>query len=129
MEKNNFFIKYAGTVEFVTDTKSGTNKAGKPYYIKTFAVNLNDTNPEYPVTLVFDAVGNDNNMKKINMLDGVSAGEEVVVTFTINSKPYTDKKGENKYFLSLNLVGVERGGMNQSPPDVDLNQDDLDLPF
>jgi|GEM_PF-4102064 len=127
--KNDLFITYAGKVEFLTKVKDETNKKGKPYKIRSLAVNLNDTNPDYPVTLVFDVVGNDSYMKKLEMLEGITSGEEVVVTFTIKSNPYTNKEGENKYFLGLNLFKVEKAEDNQSPPVENLSQDPDDLPF
>jgi len=114
MEKNQIFINYKGVVEFVTKTKEERNKKGEPYYIRSLAVNIDDVNPKYPVILVFDVLGNDRNMKKINMLDGISKGEDVVVKFTISSSPYVNGQGENKYFLKLNLIDVFNGEGNQS---------------
>jgi len=128
MEKNNFFITYTGVVEFIGKKKEETSKrTGEKYWTRSFAVNLNDTNPKYPVTLVFDLFG-----KKMELVDGIVVGEEVTVTFTINSKSYTNKEGETKYFLGLNLIKVESGQANQDKGAPDFNQasdESDDLPF
>jgi hypothetical protein len=131
MEKNNFFITYSGVVEFVGKTQDKTSKTGKPYQMRDLAVSINDANPEYPVTLVFQLLGD----KKLPMANNLSKGMDVVVTFTINSKSYVNDQGETKYFLSLNLIKVEGGAMNQAPSnDTGFNQlseadDGSDLPF
>lgn len=126
MEKNNFFITYTGVVEFIgKKTKGESKRTGDEYWTRTFAVNLNDTNPKYPVTLVFDLFG-----KKMELVDGYSVGEEVVVKFTINSKSYVNKEGETKYFMSLNLIEVKNGAGNQTTGAPDLGGDDESgLPF
>lgn len=129
--KNNFFIEYAGKIKFVTNTETKQNKAGEDYQIRSLGVDLNDTNEKYPVTLVFEVLGNARNSKKIDMLNGLSVGEEIVVTFTINSRPYVNGQGENKYFIKLNLIGINKGEMNQDNGNISLNQDNdiSDLPF
>ena len=127
--KNDFFITYAGVVEFVTKTQSKENKAGESYYIRSLAVNLNDTNPKYPVTLVFDLVGNDKNKKKIDLVEGISKGEEIVVTFTINSRSYVNGEGETRYFPSFNLIKVENAEGNQTTGGDTFSPEDDDLPF
>lgn len=124
MEKNNFFITYTGVVEFIGKVQDKTSKAGKPYQMRDVAFSINDANPEYPVTLVFNLLGD----KKLPMANGLSKGMDVVITFTVNSKSYVNSEGENKYFLSLNLVKVEGGNMNQEPS-VNLDTDISDLPF
>jgi hypothetical protein len=128
MEKNNFFITYSGVVEFNGKIQDKTSKAGKPYQMRDFAVTLNDTRPEYPVTLVFSLIG----PKKLPLVEGLTKGEEVVITFTINSRSYTTAEGETKYFPSFNLFKVDRGGMNQANNAISFDQagdDDSGLPF
>lgn len=131
MEKNQLIISYTGVIEFITNTKEETNKKGDPYSIRSFGVKLNDTNEKYPVTLVFDLLGNPKKMDRINILNSFSVGEDVVVKFAISSNAYTDKKGENRYFLNLNLINLERGGANQDNSGITMGNppEEDDLPF
>lgn len=104
-EKNQLFLNYTGTVEFVSKKVEKEKKDGTgTYWVRNLGVNIHDTNPKYPVVLVFDLMG-----KKVPLADGLSKGMEVLVKFTINSKSYI-KDGEAKYFLSLNLINVEYEG-------------------
>jgi len=126
-EKNQLFITYTGNVEYVTkkvekDKKDGTGT----YWVRSLAVNIDDTNPKYPVTLVFDLMG-----KKVPLADGLSKGMDVAVKFTINSKSYI-KDGEAKYFLSLNLINVEYEGKpaeGTAGKAIGIDDESDDLPF
>jgi hypothetical protein len=111
-EKNQLFISYMGTIEFVGKKVEKDKKDGSgTYWTRSLAVNIHDTSPKYPVTLVFDLMG-----KKVPLADGLSKGMDVLVKFTINSKSYVTAEGETKYFLSLNLIDVEYEGKPKEQP-------------
>jgi hypothetical protein len=109
-EKNQFFISYMSTVEFVSKKREEVSKkTGEKYWLRDLSVSVHDANPKYPVNLVFNLMG-----KKVTLADGLSKGMDVLVKFTINSKAYTTAEGETKYFLSLNLIDVEYEGKQQA---------------
>lgn len=104
-QKNQLFLTYTGVVEFLSKKDKKISKAGEEYWVRDLAVSIDVTNPKYPVTLVFNLMG-----KQLSLVEGLSKGMDVAVTFTIKSKSYVTAEGETKYFLSLNLIGADYEG-------------------
>jgi len=59
-------------------------------------------NPQYPEYLKFEAV-----QDKCALLDGVSVGTQVEVSFNFRGRPWTDKSGKTAYFNSLQLWKIK----------------------
>lgn len=59
-------------------------------------------NPQYPEYLKFEAV-----QDKCNLLDGISVGSQVEVSFNFRGRPWTDKSGKTAYFNSLQLWKIK----------------------
>ena len=88
-------------------------------------------NPQYPEFLKFELI-----QSNCEQLDGLQEGDEVVVSFNLKGRKWTDPKGETKYFNSLQAWRLEKKqASNDSPPPPtqewikeDFSKDD-DLPF
>ena len=129
-EKNQIFIKYNGVVNFVGKKIEKDKRDGSgTYWFRDFAVNVDMSTPKYPKqsTLVFTLMG-----KKMDLVDGITRGMDVDITFMIESKSYVTSDGDTKYFLSLNLIKCEYEGKQQAGATgkaaVD-DDDSQDLPF
>jgi len=59
-------------------------------------------NPQYPEYLKFEAV-----QDKCALLDGISIGSQVEVSFNFRGRPWTDKSGKTAYFNSLQLWKIK----------------------
>ena len=88
-------------------------------------------NPQYPEFIKFEA-----NQDRVSIFDGLTAGQEVTVSFNLRGRPWTNKDGVTTYFNSLVAWRVSKGQSApwqvKTPPAVDVNQgsnDGSDLPF
>tara|TARA_B100001059_G_C17654998_1_gene486479 strand:+ start:366 stop:734 length:369 start_codon:yes stop_codon:yes gene_type:complete len=109
------------------DPESGTSKAGKEWKKQSFLVN---TGAQYNPEVCFQLFGED----KIQMLEGVNAGDEIEVSFNISSREYN-----GRYFHNIDAwkIAQQNPVTNNAPetipPDMDLEPlgDDEadDLPF
>lgn len=59
-------------------------------------------NPSYPEYLKFEAV-----QDKCALLDGLTVGSQVEVSFNFRGRPWTDKSGKTAYFNSLQLWKIK----------------------
>lgn len=95
-------------------------------------------NPQYPEYVKFECI-----QDKCDMLDNFSAGQNVTISFNLKGRKWTDPKGEDKYFNTLQAwrisadsgVPQNQGGGNTPPPPAAgdepdwLSEDSDDLPF
>lgn len=91
-------------------------------------------NPQYPEFIKFEAT-----QDRVNILDGLSIGEEVVVSFNLRGRPWTNKEGVTMYFNTLNVWRVTKvaaTGQQATPPihtpspiDISSQEEDDGLPF
>ncbi len=92
-------------------------------------------NPQYPELLKFELI-----QTNCEQLDDFQVGETVSVTFNLKGRKWTDPKGNDKYFTSLQAWRLEKEGSaptntqnTESAPDPEwMNQsfsEDDDLPF
>jgi hypothetical protein len=115
---------------------------GKGFRKREFVVEVGD---KYPQKIIFQLV-----QEKCNIIDAHSVGDEVVVSFNVNGRDWTDKMGTVKYFNSLEAwkitgTGNKAGRLEEDPEfdsifgdpqpvakpraEVSMNFSDDDLPF
>ncbi len=127
-------FKLQGTLKVIKDTQQITDTFSKREFVVT------ESSSMYPQDVLFQAT-----QDKCNMLDGMSQGDTVEVSFNIRGREWTSPQGEVKYFNSLDAWRIERvnQGMPQGgPSDMDFGSsapeipssatetaDDDDLPF
>ncbi|TNE76385.1 MAG: DUF3127 domain-containing protein [Bacteroidetes bacterium] len=127
-------FKLQGTLKVVKDTQQITDTFSKREFVVT------ESSSMYPQDVLFQAT-----QDKCSMLDGMSQGDTVEVSFNIRGREWTSPQGEVKYFNSLDAWRIEKvnQGMPQGgPSDMDFGtsapeipssateaSDDDDLPF
>ena len=87
-----------------TEEKNGVSKSGEDWKCCTFVIALRDEND----TKVAFSVFND----RVDLLDGIGAGESVTVTFSPTAREYN-----GRWYSSLKLYDIVRkgGSKNISP--------------
>lgn len=127
-------FKLQGTVKVIMDTVQVTEKFAKREFV------VEDTSSMYPQMIMFQAV-----QDKCSMLDGITEGEQVEVSFNLRGREWTSPQGEVKYFNTLDAWRIEKAGQGMpqgGPSDMNLNpvaseipaastdsEEDDDLPF
>lgn len=112
-------LKISGKVTVILQVENGTSKAGKEWKKQDFVI---ETGDKYPALVCFTLFGD-----KLSLLNGVSVGDEVDVSFNIESREYN-----GRYFHNINAWKVESTNKaeQQSPPGPQQgNKDGEDLPF
>jgi hypothetical protein len=106
-------FKLTGTLKVIKDTVQVTEKFAKREFV------VNDASSMYPQDILFQAV-----QDKCSMLDGLTEGEQVEVSFNLRGREWTSPQGEVKYFNTLDAWRIEKvgQGMPQGGPS-DMNLD------
>ncbi len=113
-------FKLTGTLKVINDTVQVTEKFSKREFVVT------ESSSMYPQDILFQAT-----QDKCSMLDGMSSGDQVEVSFNLRGREWTSPQGEVKYFNSLDAWRIEKvaQGMPQSgPSDLNLDPVSVDLP-
>lgn len=121
-------LSVKGKVQQILQTQSGTSKAGKEWSKQEFVI---ETDDQYPKNVCFTLFGD-----KVSLLNGVSAGEEVEVSFNVESREYNGRWFHNINAWKIDKVSADEGipapppefGIGDIPPEP---ADDAagDLPF
>jgi hypothetical protein len=121
--------KVQGVVKVIMDDVQVTEKFRKRELVIT------DTSGMYPQDIIFQAT-----QDKCQILDAISEGENVEVSFNLRGREWTSPKGEVKYFNTLEAWRVEAVSQNDATvsqkPAKEMSdipatagKDDEDLPF
>lgn len=117
-----------GKVHFVSDVINVTDTFRKRELVVEYA-----ENPQYPEYVKFEAI-----QDRVNLMDNISVGQEVEVSFNLKGREWTNKQGEKQYFNTLQLWRVNPVSGEAAPsapayaPPVDISSapgEDDDLPF
>ena len=119
-------FKLAGKVKVINPTVQVSEKFSKREFVIT------DDTSMYPQDILFQAT-----QDKCDMLDGVSEGDTVEVSFNLRGREWVNPEGTAKYFNSLDAWRIEKisGASNSTPqPKVEeiptaSGEGDDDLPF
>ena len=127
-------FKLTGQIKVIKDTVQVTEKFAKREFVIT------DSSSMYPQDILFQAV-----QDKCSMIDGMTEGETVEVSFNLRGREWTSPQGEVKYFNTLDAWRIEKMGQGMpqgGPSDMNLDpaaspmpsgntaaSDDDDLPF
>lgn len=92
-------FKITGTVKSVGPTEQVTEKFTKRMFV------IEEKSSMYPQTIEFQT-----KQDKTSILDGISEGEEVEISFNIQGREWTNPQGEVKIFNTLDAWRVETVG-------------------
>ena len=113
-----------GQLVRILDVESGTSKAGKQWKKQSFLIN---TGAQYNPEICFQLFGED----KIQMLDGIAAGDQIEVSFNLSSREYN-----GRYFHNIDAWRINRSAaavVDAPAPtesfDNDASNEEDDLPF
>lgn len=120
-------MEITGKLHLVTDTQTIKDTFKKREVILEYI----EGNPDYPQLIKLEFT-----QDNCSMLDGYKPGEDVKVLFNLRGRKWTNPKGEDVYFNTLQAWRIERTSGTQNSPaapvDAEMNQEpasDDDLPF
>lgn len=98
-------FKIAGTVKVVNETVQVSEKFSKREFV------LTDNSGPYEQHITFQAT-----QDKCALLDNVSVGEQIEVSFNLRGREWTSPQGEVKYFNTIEAWRIEKVGQGQGIP-------------
>ncbi len=121
-------LSVKGKVEQILKTESGVSRAGKEWKKQDFVI---ETEEQYPKKVCFTLFG-----EKVDLLNGVSAGQDIEVSFNIESREYNGRWFTNVIAWKIDQVSEQNNvpepppafTMNDIPPEPDEDSAN-DLPF
>src|SRR5665811_1041510 len=119
-------LSVKGKIQQILKAESGVSRAGKEWQKQEFVI---ETEEQFPKKVCFTLFGD-----KTSLIDGLSSGEEVEVSFNLESREYNGKWFHNINAWKIDKVstnqrpdGPPEYGTNDIPPEPD--EDAGDLPF
>ena len=120
-------LQIKGKVQEILKSESGVSRAGKEWKKQEFVI---ETDEQYPRKVCF-TLFND----KTSLVDGLSAGEEVEVSFNVESREYN-----GKWFHNINAWKIDKpiaDNLPETPPEFSMSDippepaedESNDLPF
>ena len=111
-------MEVKGKVKLVNATQVVSDKFSK----RTLVVVTSDTYPqEIEVQFTQD---------KCSLLDGLSVGAEVTIGVNLRGRMWTNPRGEDKYFNTIEGWKIDKVGFQQSTPSVQPSVEvEDDMPF
>ncbi|WP_297092609.1 DUF3127 domain-containing protein [uncultured Draconibacterium sp.] len=121
-------LSVKGKVEQILKPESGVSRAGKEWKKQEFVI---ETDEQYPRKVCFTLFG-----EKVDLINGLNSGEEIEVSFNLESREYNGRWFHNINAWKIDKVTADEGmpvpppefGMDDIPPEP---ADDAagDLPF
>ena len=121
-------LSVKGKVEQILKPESGVSKAGKEWKKQEFVM---ETDEQFPRKVCFTLFGD-----KVDLLNGLTAGQEVEVSFNLDSREFN-----GRWFTNVNAWKIDQASeetaapapppaftMNDIPPEPDEDAAN-DLPF
>jgi len=105
-------LSVKGKVDQILKTESGVSRAGKEWKKQDFII---ETDEQYPKKVCFTLFGD-----KVDLLNGVSAGQDVEVSFNIESREYNGRWFTNVNAWKIDQVS-EQGNFPEPPPAFSMN--------
>lgn len=105
--------KFNGTVLVIGETQQVSEKFSKRELV------LMDDDSMYPQQIMFQFA-----QDKCSMLDGISEGEQVEVSFNLRGREWVNPEGVSKYFNTLDAWRIEVIGSGSDPADLTPKEDE-----
>ena len=121
-------IEATGKLHAIFETKQVSERFTK----REFVIEIAD-NPKYPQLVLFQLTGD-----RVSQLDGLRAGDQVRIEFSLRGREWRSPAGEVKYFNSLDVWkleplragrGVDSRDLDVPPPGEPIGPGPDDLPF
>jgi len=119
-------LSVKGRINQILKSEAGVSKAGKEWSKREFII---ETDEQFPRKVCFTLFRD-----KTKLINGLSAGEEVEVSFNIESREYNGEWFHNSKAWKIDKVSANQ--IPDGPPEYTLNEippeteeDEGDLPF
>ena len=96
-------LSVKGKVQQILKPESGVSRAGKEWKKQEFVI---ETEEQYPRKICFTLFG-----EKVSLIDGLSAGQEVEVSFNMESREYN-----GRWFHNINAWKIEKPETEENIP-------------
>ncbi len=121
-------LSVKGKIDQILKPESGTSRAGKEWSKQEFVI---ETDEQFPRKVCFTLFGD-----KVSLIDGLAAGQEVEVSFNLESREYNGRWFHNINAWKIDQVSEQNTvpepppafSMNDIPPEPDEDSAN-DLPF
>ncbi|MFC2111618.1 DUF3127 domain-containing protein [Bacteroidota bacterium] len=114
-----------GKLISILPQQSGVSKAGKDWSKQEFIV---ETQEQYPKKVCFTLFGD-----KTDLLQGIAEGEEIKVSFNLESREYNERWFHNINAWKIEKLAAQQGNATSPSPSIDdlppMPNEDDDLPF
>lgn len=115
-------LKVTGRLTQILTPESGTSKAGKEWNKQEFVI---ETNDQYPKLVCFTLFGD-----KTDLISNIKLGNEVDVSFNLESREYNGRWFHNVNCWKIVLVGENQQNVTDDiPPPPEMEGEDGPLPF
>lgn len=101
-------LSVKGKIEQILKSESGVSRAGKEWSKQEFVI---ETDEQYPRKVCFTLFGD-----KVDLINGMSAGQEVEVSFNIESREYNGRWFHNINAWKIDKVSAD-GNLPGPPPE------------
>jgi len=95
-------LSVRGKIQQILNPESGVSRAGKEWKKQEFVI---ETEEQYPRKVCFTLFGD-----KLSLIDGLAAGQDVEVSFNIESREYN-----GKWFHNVNAWKIEKPATENLP--------------
>lgn len=109
-------LKLTGKIIAIMDKQQVTDTFSK----REFVI---ETDEQYPQMVKFELT-----QAKCDDIDSHKVGEEISVHFNVRGRKWTNKQGEDVYFVSLNAWRLEKGAETPAATDVPFPSADAEPP-
>jgi hypothetical protein len=92
-------LKLEGTIKYVNEIEEISEKFRK----QVFGLETTNDKGEFPQLIPMECTND-----RISMIENISIGTEVVVSFVLNGKEVQLSNGETKNFLNVVCLGIEK---------------------
>ena len=96
-------LSVKGKIDQILKPESGVSRAGKEWKKQEFVI---ETDEQYPRKVCFTLFGD-----KIDLVTGLATGEDVEVSFNVESREYN-----GRWFHNINAWKIDRANDDNFPP-------------
>jgi hypothetical protein len=101
-------LSVKGKIEQILEAQTGVSKAGKEWKKQEFVI---ETDEQYPRKVCFTCFGD-----KADLINGMSEGEDVEVSFNVESREYNGRWFSNVNAWKIDKVSAQNN-LPEAPPE------------
>ena len=103
-------MEISGTIVTVMEAVN-VSKTGSEFMKREFVVKYIEDKPEYPQLIKFELIKD-----RCSLADELQQGDKVTVSYNLQGRKWTNSKGEDKYFTTLQAWRIVADGADAKTP-------------